>query len=270
MTCGFLERPGCRLYYEVEGTGPFLVFAHGLGGNHLSWWQQVPHFRARYSLRDLLASRFCAVERAAGRPRSRRLCGRPCGAARSSRREGRTHRGAVDGRLERARIRLAKPETGARAGARLDRRDDRAWPIAIRANPNGSPAGARERSRGARSVQPRPASGGGRERMAREQPAAHYLYRRSMRSGGIDKVKLRAEASRHAAAPGRYAAHAQGADALAYRRRGHRLSAVRRRGARAADAECAPRSVQQAGHSVYFERPAEFNRIVDAFLAANP
>ena len=27
--------------------------------------------------------------------------------------------------------------------------------------------------------------------------------------------------------------------------------------------------VRQAGHSVYFERPAEFNRIVDEFLGAN-
>lgn len=35
------------LYYEVTGHGPALVFAHGLGGNHLSWWQQVPHFANR-------------------------------------------------------------------------------------------------------------------------------------------------------------------------------------------------------------------------------
>jgi len=28
--------------------------------------------------------------------------------------------------------------------------------------------------------------------------------------------------------------------------------------------------VAQAGHSVYFERPGEFNRIVDEFLGANP
>jgi pimeloyl-ACP methyl ester carboxylesterase len=41
---GCLERPDCRLYYEVAGSGPALVFAHGLGGNHLSWWQQVAHF----------------------------------------------------------------------------------------------------------------------------------------------------------------------------------------------------------------------------------
>jgi 3-oxoadipate enol-lactonase len=32
------------LYYERVGAGPALVFLHGLGGNHLSWWQQVPYF----------------------------------------------------------------------------------------------------------------------------------------------------------------------------------------------------------------------------------
>ena len=41
---GFLQRPDCRIYYEVSGSGPPIVFAHGLGGNHLSWWQQVAHF----------------------------------------------------------------------------------------------------------------------------------------------------------------------------------------------------------------------------------
>jgi 3-oxoadipate enol-lactonase len=37
-----------RLYYEVTGSGPALLFAHGAGGNAASWWQQVPHFRDRY------------------------------------------------------------------------------------------------------------------------------------------------------------------------------------------------------------------------------
>src|SRR5438270_8622571 len=40
---------GIELYYEIHGDGPGLVLAHGAGGNHLSWWQQVPvlsrHFR---------------------------------------------------------------------------------------------------------------------------------------------------------------------------------------------------------------------------------
>ena len=39
-----LRRPGAEIHYEVYGNGPAIVFAHGLGGNHLSWWQQVAHF----------------------------------------------------------------------------------------------------------------------------------------------------------------------------------------------------------------------------------
>ena len=33
-----------RLYYEVDGEGPAVLFAHGAGGNTASWWQQVPEF----------------------------------------------------------------------------------------------------------------------------------------------------------------------------------------------------------------------------------
>lgn len=39
-----------EIYYEVHGEGPPVVFAHGLGGNHASWFQQVPFF-----------ARFCRV-----------------------------------------------------------------------------------------------------------------------------------------------------------------------------------------------------------------
>jgi 3-oxoadipate enol-lactonase len=39
---------GIELYYEVHGDGPAVVFAHGAGGNHLSWWQQVPVFTRQY------------------------------------------------------------------------------------------------------------------------------------------------------------------------------------------------------------------------------
>src|SRR5688500_5079870 len=40
---------GINLYYEVHGAGPHLLFAHGQGGNHLSWWQQVPFFARHYT-----------------------------------------------------------------------------------------------------------------------------------------------------------------------------------------------------------------------------
>ena len=43
-----LERPHCDIYYEETGDGPAIIFAHGAGGNHLSWWQQVPVFAESY------------------------------------------------------------------------------------------------------------------------------------------------------------------------------------------------------------------------------
>lgn len=44
----FANVNGIELYYEEYGEGPALIFAHGAGGNHLSWWQQVPVFADRY------------------------------------------------------------------------------------------------------------------------------------------------------------------------------------------------------------------------------
>ena len=46
---GHLQRGAHLIHYEVTGTGPAIVFAHGLGGNQLSWWQQVAHFAPRYT-----------------------------------------------------------------------------------------------------------------------------------------------------------------------------------------------------------------------------
>jgi 3-oxoadipate enol-lactonase len=46
----FAPISGIDLYYETHGSGPALVFAHGGGGNHLSWWQQVPAFAQHYTV----------------------------------------------------------------------------------------------------------------------------------------------------------------------------------------------------------------------------
>jgi pimeloyl-ACP methyl ester carboxylesterase len=49
----FFSTHGAQLYYEVHGPdlgdASVIVFAHGAGGSHLSWWQQVPHFSTRYT-----------------------------------------------------------------------------------------------------------------------------------------------------------------------------------------------------------------------------
>lgn len=37
-----------QMFYEIHGAGPAIVFAHGRGGNHLSWWRQVAAFQGGY------------------------------------------------------------------------------------------------------------------------------------------------------------------------------------------------------------------------------
>lgn len=39
---------GISVHYDVQGEGPALVLCHGLGGNTLSWWQQVPELSQRF------------------------------------------------------------------------------------------------------------------------------------------------------------------------------------------------------------------------------
>jgi pimeloyl-ACP methyl ester carboxylesterase len=42
---GFVDAPdGTPIYYEAAGSGPAVVFVHGLGGNHAVWFHQVPYF----------------------------------------------------------------------------------------------------------------------------------------------------------------------------------------------------------------------------------
>ena len=45
----FMTKDGFRLYYEdTGGSAPAILFLHGAGGNHLSWWQQAPVFAEEY------------------------------------------------------------------------------------------------------------------------------------------------------------------------------------------------------------------------------
>lgn len=46
----YVETRGSRLYYEVHGKGPPVLLAHGVGGNHASWFRQIPSFSTRYQV----------------------------------------------------------------------------------------------------------------------------------------------------------------------------------------------------------------------------
>ena len=58
---------GIDLYYESHGSdsAPTIVFAHGRGGNHMSWWQQVAAFSGGVPLHHLrspgLGSLYCRL-----------------------------------------------------------------------------------------------------------------------------------------------------------------------------------------------------------------
>src|SRR5215471_6792069 len=67
-TVAKLKRPFGNLHYEVTGSGPALVFAHGLGGNHLSWWQQVAHFAPHYTCVTFAHRGFAPSDSIAGGP----------------------------------------------------------------------------------------------------------------------------------------------------------------------------------------------------------
>ena len=106
--------------------------------------------------------------------------------------------------------------------------------------------------------------------MAREQPAMHYLYRAiDALSAGLDKNPLRQrlmaslrhppESLRAFAVPTLWLT---GEEDLVYPPFVSAAFAPLMPNAR-------HESVPAAGHSVYFERPAEFNRAVDAFLSEN-
>ena len=46
-----IEFEGSTLFYDEQNPNQkeeTLLFLHGAAGNHMSWWQQMPHFRERY------------------------------------------------------------------------------------------------------------------------------------------------------------------------------------------------------------------------------
>lgn len=45
----FVESAGRRIYYERHGHGPAVLFCHGAGSNAATWWQQLPAFAPQHT-----------------------------------------------------------------------------------------------------------------------------------------------------------------------------------------------------------------------------
>ena len=39
-----------KIYYEVHGSGPAVLFVHGSGAHHSAWWQQVAALSPSYTV----------------------------------------------------------------------------------------------------------------------------------------------------------------------------------------------------------------------------
>jgi 3-oxoadipate enol-lactonase len=255
------ERDGCSLYYETHGQGPALVFAHGLGGSHLAWWQQVPHFRDRYACVTFDHRGFGLSRDAPGGPgpdafvddlaalvdhlglRDVRLVAQSMG--------GWTCLGYALRHPDRVRALVMACTTGTL--------DDPETLALFRAHG----AAAAEAAVAARGIHP--ACG---ERMAREQPALHFLYREmDALSVDLDKEAIRRRLIKMRTTP-RAALTAlripvlcvTGAEDVVIPPAAVAVLASIVPGARLA-------TVPEAGHSVYWERAAAFNRVVDELLA---
>jgi 3-oxoadipate enol-lactonase len=266
MQRGFLERPDCRIYYEVAGKGPFLVFAHGLGGNHLSWWQQIPHFSPHYTCVTFAHRGFAPSSMPPGGPEPAAYLDDLTALI--------DHVGATDVRIigqsmggwSALALAFAQPER-VRALVLTSTGGGVAWPSLSFADADRVARWQREAD-SANDLFARgghPAAG---VRMAREQPAMHHLYREiDALSLDLDKLVLRQRLA---------AAQTRPVDDL----RALEVPTLWLTGAEdivfppfAAEAlsELMPQArlacVRDAGHSVYFERPDVFNRIVEDFLS---
>jgi pimeloyl-ACP methyl ester carboxylesterase len=264
---GRLKRPFGDLYYEATGQGPAVVFAHGLGGNHLSWWQQVGHFASRYTCVTFAHRGFAPSDAIPGGPDPADYAGDLAALI--------DHLGFPDVRLVGQSMggwsvleyALAHPSRVAAlilssTSGTLDRRS---------CDPSGGArydawlegANATIAAGAARGIHP--AMGA---RAAEHQPALHLLYLAIDRmAGALDKEKLRAGLRR--------TAHRTLADLA-----GFRVPTLLIAGdedvvfppflasAIAATLPCGEsRMIAGCGHSPYFEQATTFNALVDEFLA---
>lgn len=253
----FLERPGASLYYQVTGRGPAVVFAHGLGGTHASWWQQVPHFSRDWT---------CVVFAARGFHPSRLSGPLPGGVSIVDAFLGDLT--ALVEQLQLEDVRLVVQSLGGWAGLEYTLAHPERVRALVLADTTGTVSPAVDADPGesealfARGIHP--ACG---ERMWREQPELHWLYRSlDQLSSDLDKGAVRA---------GLGAARTRGPADVA----GLEVPVLGLAGAE--DVVIAPQAVEAlvaamphgryeevpaAGHSVYFERAVTFNRLVDDFL----
>jgi len=264
-----LQRPDCRIAYEVTGSGPAIVFAHGLGGNHMSWWQQVAHFAPSWT---------CVTFAHRGFAPSSPIPGGPDPA------DFADDLAALIEHLELSEVRIVAQSMGGWSAVEYALRRPAGLRALVLAATTGTidPRLIRQPERdllpawqhAGAGLAPRLAAAGihvaAGVRMATEQPALHLLYRHiDDMNASLDKEALRArmaqsrirapEALAEAGVPVLLIAGDE--DIVMPPFAAEAIAAVVP-GAKAA-------RVARAGHSAYFERADVFNAILADFLATS-
>jgi pimeloyl-ACP methyl ester carboxylesterase len=256
---GFITRPDCRIAYEVTGEGPAIVFAHGLGGNLMSWWQQVAHFAPRYSCVAFSHRGFFPSTAPATGPD-------PAEYAHDL--------AALVDSLDLGEIRIVCQSMGGWTGVEYALlRPGRVKALVLGAtigslDPRGvlgaipgHDTDAARKALLARGINP--AAGA---RMAEEQPALHHLYNHIYGlSQGFDREAVRAKLH---AGRNRPPASFAAADCPVLFVPSEEDVVLAYAGTAMAAATPNARAVtlRRAGHSGHFERAREFNAIVEAFF----
>jgi pimeloyl-ACP methyl ester carboxylesterase len=264
---GSLQRPDCRIHYELTGEGPALVFAHGLGGNQMSWWQQVAYFAPRYT---------CVAFAHRGFAPSSALSGGPDPAAYAD------DLAALIDHLGLADVRIVAQSMGGWTAVEYALRGTGKLKALVLSATTGTvdPTRFREPERARLNdwaIASEPAqvdliSRGihvaAGARMAAEQPALHLLYRHiDDMNAGLDKLALRqrlmagrTRAPEELAAAGCPLLLIAGDEDIVMPPFAADAIAGVVPGAKAVH-------IADAGHSAYFERAQAFNRHVEEFLS---
>ena len=256
----FMLADGFRLYYEdTGGAGPAVLFLHGAGGNHLSWWQQVPVFAEAYR---------CITVDQRGFGQSPEVSGGPGPAALA------TDALALLDHLGVARAAIVAQSMGGWAAAgTVVQAPERLWAV-VMANTVGNLANpdiAALRQKLAAASPPRPpvlwhAALG--ETFRKEQPVRSFLYAQISGLNPALPGDFREQLGRQTTPVDRFAAARVPTLFLTSDEDGLIWPELSEKVHQAVPGSAFVR-VEAAGHSTYFERPGRFNREVSAFLAAH-
>ena len=265
---GALDLPDCRIHYEVTGEGPAIVFAHGLGGNQLSWWQQVAHFSPRFTCVTFAHRGFAPSSRLAEGPDPTKYA---------------EDLAALIEHLKLTDVRLVAQSMGGWTSVEYALRRTGKLKALVLSATTGTidPQRFREPERSKLAewldkserviadYRRRGIHVAAGARMAAEQPALHLLYRHiDDMNAHLDKeairrrlMSLRTRAPEELAAAGCPVLLIAGDEDVVMPPFAGDAIAAAVPGARSAH-------IADAGHSGYFQRAAKFNRLVAEFLQA--